>query len=430
MAITNKVRARSRPASFSMTRRTYNSVGTLTSTLGPLISNTTYTTFPYSGNGCYGQNRCQTRDYYVDSAWRSVLASQGFLPARPLSHECNFVAGQNFDNTYRRVGFPLERAVLSGGYLNVPQRVETSFESKINVLDPLRAALTTDAKYKCLSQARDMRVNIPVALAEMGKTVRMIGDTVKTLHSAYRNFRKGNFGKAARDLGITKPTKTTANHWLAYQYGWRPLVSDAVGAATVVYDFLNDTPPRTTVRAKVKADPTKSAGTFGAHPLIVGYTEAISWERNAIATAGLLLEVEYTSAALAAQLGVGLTDPLLTAWELTPFSFVFDWFVDVGGWIEARSSLQGYRVKTGWEATRIDYNWSVKEVPGGTYMAPDNLVTWNGLCSHYKRSSWSGGVVSLRTPLLDGLKGNRVKSAAALAVQQCRGDRRKGAYRP
>jgi hypothetical protein len=34
---------------------------------------------------------------------------------------------------------------------------------------------------------------------------------------------------------------------------------------------------------------------------------------------------------------LGLLDPELVAWELVPFSFVADWFIPIGQWMEARA---------------------------------------------------------------------------------------------
>jgi len=340
------------------------------------------------------------------------------------------IEGENWTTTYRHPARWYERIELSGGYFNVPSALG-SFEDYSNVILPECNSLIADAQYKALSNARDMRINAAVTFAEGRKTVQMLSQTVRQLHAAYRFFRHGKFGKAARTLNIPRLPKTLANHWLAYQYGWRPLLSDAVGAATTLYDYLErERPPRTTVRGTAVGQMTRSVKSYGNHPQIVGYTERLSFERQFVAKAGLLLELKNSISHAAAQLGVGLTDPLLTAWELTPFSFVFDWFVDVGGWLEARSSLQGWTVLTGWASRKCDYKFSITEVPGGTYSKPDNLATWKGHFSDYYRYSWTGSVGYLRTPLFDGLNARRLTSAAALAIQQLSGDRRPGSYRP
>jgi hypothetical protein len=45
---------------------------------------------------------------------------------------------------------------------------------------------------------------------------------------------------------------------------------------------------------------------------------------------------------------VGLTNPLLTGWEVIPYSFVLDWFVGVGDFLSAVNAFnQGYSFKAG-----------------------------------------------------------------------------------
>lgn len=40
---------------------------------------------------------------------------------------------------------------------------------------------------------------------------------------------------------------------------------------------------------------------------------------------------------------IGLTNPLLLGWELIPFSFVADWFIQVGDYLETLDALIGVK---------------------------------------------------------------------------------------
>jgi hypothetical protein len=40
---------------------------------------------------------------------------------------------------------------------------------------------------------------------------------------------------------------------------------------------------------------------------------------------------------------VGLSDPLSVAWEVVPFSFVLDWFLPIGNYIESFSAERGLK---------------------------------------------------------------------------------------
>lgn len=58
----------------------------------------------------------------------------------------------------------------------------------------------------------------------------------------------------------------------------------------------------------------------------------------------LVYRVTYNTDGVAARLApYGLTNPLLTAWELVPFSFVADWFVNVGDTIASLDNLHSVK---------------------------------------------------------------------------------------
>jgi hypothetical protein len=307
-----------------------------------------------------------------------------------------------------------------------------------SIYDSAVSALEADAKSKALSKARDMKANVAVALGEGRQTVRMITDTANRLGRSYRAFRKGHFGRAAKELGISKPTKSAANHWLEYSYGWMPLLSDVKGLAELAAQHvgLGGRQKRFSVHAQsVFSKPGQmiqnpTAPCNYAHGELVGYF----WQYDFTATGrcGLLLELDVTTAALAAQTGFGLTDPLLLAWELTPFSFVFDWFIDVGTYLENIGALQGLKVLDGFYSITRDCKGEAwggrKDNSGWALTQPPPKVPFT--LRNYSRVFWNGSAPSLRMPLADGLNARRLVTSAALWRQRLRGDRVPGHYHP
>lgn len=421
------IRTRTYFPPYTKVRRQYNNVGALVGTL--------VTTHPTPHAGFHPKEKVQTIDWTRTPNYKTVRQTQGYLPCRGMTQSFLGIKGEHFNRIFRSSANPLDRFEIDNGMINVPQAYD--YCESVGVTNPLRSALVTDAQYDALSKARDMKFNFPVFLGEARTTARMIGDTAQTLGRAYGAFRKGNFRRAAKALGLDKPTGAFANNWLAYSYGWRPLLSDAVGMATTLYDFFENTKgdgQRITVKSSWKKSapvsvPEYHFGWSNSATSTNSYADYVQWSRNIRARAGLLLEVEYQSAALAASLGVGLTDPLLTAWELTPFSFVFDWFVDVGSWLEARSSLQGYKVLTGFFCSELRYDGTARQkyITGG-WNTPDPKTDpkWSFHCRHYSRSVWGGGVTSLRMPLFDALNGRRIVTSASLWRQRLSGDRNPG----
>ena len=166
--------------------------------------------------------------------------------------------------------------------------------------------------------------NLAVFLGESHQTVRMIGSTAVTLAEAFARTRKGDLRGAAHTLGV-KPTRggnttTLAGAWLQLQYGWLPLFGDMKSGAEQLA-HLHNIPTQRVYRVRLKKT--------GSRTYLWSFSTNEYWLRRQIVAI-----VTHTPSALEIS---GLLDPELVAWELTPFSFVVDWFLDIGGYLEARA---------------------------------------------------------------------------------------------
>lgn len=300
--------------------------------------------------------------------------------------------------------------------------------------------LQADAEHKVLAKARDMKVNLPVMFGEGRKTINMLTDTATRLGNAYLSFLRKDFKRAAKYLDMREPTGGLARHWLAYQYGWRPLISDAQGLSELASEQLDEyqqRPPRFTVTAKqemlrdLKYSSSNGFSGYATGSVVYGGKVYVK------AKAGLTVEVIFRESSLMAQLGMSsITDGLLLAWELVPFSFVFDWFVKVGQYLESASALSGLRVLAGYSR----YEILTRELEGKSVVAPNStyylesgvLHPMTGRQRRYYRRSYMGAQPEMVVYGLDALGNstNRLRSAAALFRTLCIGDRARGAYRP
>lgn len=175
--------------------------------------------------------------------------------------------------------------------------------------------------------------NMSVFLGEGHESLKTITNTVTAIHQSVKSLRRGDIAGAARalgrGLGQTEKKKLSkrlssgdiSGAWLSLQYGWKPLLSDCFEAAKA-YEALT-APPRVVTfsvhKRKEKtfdssASPTNYHG-FGSRVDRVGLkyrlVEQLSQPRS-----------------------LGLLDPASLAWELLPFSFVADWFIPIGTYIE------------------------------------------------------------------------------------------------
>jgi hypothetical protein len=184
---------------------------------------------------------------------------------------------------------------------------------------------------KLLEEVKNHDFNLGVELGQMNQTVNLLSDNLRKLGRAALALRRGDFSTAARQLGA-KPkgtrlkTSDISGRWLELQYGWLPLLGSSFEAA--------------------KAFEAISAGPR-SHIFVV--TAARKWQRDfslAPNNASCLLTVRvgrriqyemYEEMSVARQLG--LLDPLSVAWELTPWSFVVDWFIPIGTYLDQLSQI-------------------------------------------------------------------------------------------
>jgi hypothetical protein len=160
-------------------------------------------------------------------------------------------------------------------------------------------------------------------LAELHKTVRMIKRAipraVKLLREAFNALRTGRLYA----LGYS-----TIDEWLQARYGWRILLYE-IQEINQLLEGL-DEPARSRVKNRsghtltvVEGETRDSGGGNGR--IINDYTTYTIGVRGSIIA-------DFSPSSLTFNLP-------LTAWELLPYSFVIDWFVNIGQTIEALSFL-------------------------------------------------------------------------------------------
>lgn len=177
--------------------------------------------------------------------------------------------------------------------------------------------------------------NFGVFLGEGREACRMIGNSATRIYRAYRAARRGDFATATHALTGQRYSrdpsgrKVIANNWLELQYGWLPLLNDAeAGAQFLAHHF--SVPLQKVVKVR-----RKKVGGIGPANGSWTYGRPVCFKSSQI----LARLKEKDIAALS-----GLTDPLSVAWELVPYSFVIDWFLPIGDYLQARglaSALTG-----------------------------------------------------------------------------------------
>jgi len=262
---------------------------------------------------------------------------------------------------------------LQAGYAN--QRTQTSGSSGYGYAPTWCSLDFTDSNSLAVSdvlkKVRDAQWSAPIFIAEGGKSMAMIAKSARRLANGYRYLKRGDIASFVGLFGIDSsfgdkkrfnnafgrnPRKAAQNAWLEYSYGWRPLVKDVYDAAHTIANLTNKDYNRL---FSVTGTGKKQGSTLKS----LGFQKYQYHEWKHLTKYGLWYRYASGQPPVAASLG--LTNPLEVAWELVPFSFVADWFVPIGDYIQQVGSwnssthqfIRGYRldVMTGKEKLYQNY---------------------------------------------------------------------------
>lgn len=193
-------------------------------------------------------------------------------------------------------------------------------------------------------------------LGELRATCQMIRKPFSFLARLPKGQRSTPLGQHLRNLGLGP----TSNGWLQYQYGWKPLMGDLASVAAMCgsfgsdyHDYLNGFPSnRSLSRSSEYATSSQEwiEGDYSRHIVSCSKTaryDCVYGIKPAHETSDALSKPAF----LAAKLGLTLPDIASTVWELTPYSFVADWFLPIG-----RLLSEMRRTPTRFEIVRENYH--------------------------------------------------------------------------
>lgn len=230
--------------------------------------------------------------------------------------------------------------------------------------------------------------------AELGKTNRMVANRVNRTFDLAEKAE----ARASRKRGRAPTLRDFNNAWLELRYGWRPLLHDVDNG----------------VRQLFEVPFNRQRGRCLLSESLEGYAQKVSDFTVVRLTADTTLTGTRTYRGFAIANGdFGQSPsfrPLDTAWELIPFSFVVDWFWDLGTYLSAAAPVPGvdiracgYSVRDSWKVVYTGNVTKKPSAPAGTTISQSQAYRSEVSCEEYTRQP-TGAVVPSFYPRLNQLK--------------------------
>lgn len=184
---------------------------------------------------------------------------------------------------------------------------------------------------------------------------QVTADALSDLYDKLRSDEAGSGLNLAVDIAEAKQVKTMlqdawkafayikyispkrwAKSWLEYQYGWKPLVQSVYGSFDAILHRRLNQYTRVTGKGRSFEISWKKFSDV-QYP---GATEVIAKHRRRRAM--YVCEYALKNSVQQQLLGYTSLNPATIIWELVPYSFVVDWFVNVGGYLQNLESALAF----------------------------------------------------------------------------------------
>lgn len=275
--------------------------------------------------------------------WRKLIKanSNATTAFSGETREIRVNSGDAFRSYYQNAGKNSWTWIRDQGAYNEPEFVNPASMPAWLVTDADNQALKFI--YKRVREARTQFQGL-VFLGELNESLRMIKNPLKALHEGVSNYfdalkkrRRGvrptNYAKRADRL-----KSILSDTWLEHSFGWVPLISD-IGDGLNAYDRVVNKTRHTRLSATGKQQVIIQTDRFSnlgwGNVRTVGIRE--SYYQATVRYLCGLKEITYGSEREEKQdlFGLTLKGFVPTAWELLPWSFLVDYFANVGEIVEA-----------------------------------------------------------------------------------------------
>lgn len=204
-----------------------------------------------------------------------------------------------------------------------------------------------------------------IFVGELRESLHMLRNPVESLVKGMQSYlkvlkKKSSYVRISTGVGSLRKTKVKrltrtsvlndmiADTWLEYSFGWKPFINDIRSAISGLNKLVDPQEQWTRVHFSSKGGPVPIGSEYDVPALrngdLVGTKYVVrDYESASVKLYGAVTTKPTSTPSRVADIfGIKLEEFVPTVWELTPWSFLVDYFADVGGLIDALSTNQSY----------------------------------------------------------------------------------------
>lgn len=215
------------------------------------------------------------------------------------------------------------------------------------------------------------------SVSDLGQTISMLKRPFKSASDLLLTIARGKMRHLERSGGSV--ARASANAWLEYRYGWKPIILDM---QTIIKEAHKKREKCDQLRLVSRAgDMQESTDSINWSAQSGGGTTGgrTSYKRTKC-DVGVMYDYKSRTSTEELQriLGFRARDVPATLWELVPYSFVVDWFVNVGEWLQAITPDPNVTFRGHW-ATHVQ-EVTVDSWDSWVYVGtlPVHVTVWQG----------------------------------------------------
>lgn len=248
---------------------------------------------------------------------------------------------------------------------------------------------------KLRSKVKGESWNVSTFVGELPETWSYFKQTLTTIVRTYRAVKRGNMKEVRRmrkRRPSTRPPKVgpgldeqVAGKWLEWRYAITPLMLD--------FQAMLNALQESSARAVYTRVATGEDLRFFQRQ-VTGYLGTVPQYSTRVHTMKLRLGLYYrVNPSVQAFKRLGLLNPVATLWELTPLSFVVDWFIPIGDYLGSLDAMAGVSVWASWESQAVMTDFHVtgatftSGVPGTSGYVVATRTESNASKRYYNRNN-------------------------------------------